>query len=191
MPDDGNNEGSEGGRDDAQGNDAGQEKDTWNGENFDAEKAKELVSTLRKESRSYKSELARAQAALKAREDAEKTELEKAQSKLAELEGELTGYKQRERDAALRRQVADVATKLGAHYPEDMYALVQGELDVADDGKVRNAEAAIKSLKESRPALFREVKSPPPFLRSGAQSGDGDNFSGDMNALIRQRAGVR
>jgi hypothetical protein len=91
------------------------------------------------------------------RDNASKTELEKAQSKAAELEAKIREYETKEREATVSNAIAETAKKLGAIYPDDVYALVKNKVDVDDSGSVKNAERVVKELRETRPALFNEV----------------------------------
>lgn len=179
------------GEENSQGDDqeSGQgEGGEWNGEPFDAERARRLVSELRNERKTLKAQLSEREKALREREEAEKSEIQKAQDRAAELEKRVAEYEAERKVNAVRGQIAEVAGRLGAHYPEDVYDLVAKRLEVSDDGKVKNAEAAVKELASARPILFRDGRSPNERLRSGA-SNEGDPASGDMNARIRRAAG--
>lgn len=76
--------------------------------------------------------------------------------------------------------------KEGAHYPDDIYRLLdESDIQVDDDGKVKNAAALVKALKKDRPALFKPTPD-----GDGGRGRNGTPPTGtDMNALIRRAAG--
>lgn len=153
------------------------------GDNFDPDRAYSTIEAQRKAEREALKRAEAAEKKLKEREDAERSDLEKAQARATELEEKLKSYEQRERESALRAQVAEVAKKIGAYYPEDVYVLVHEDLEVGDDGKVRNADAVVKSLKQNRPALFQ---------RQTADAGSGRNGNAgpsEFNQSIRSMFG--
>jgi DNA repair exonuclease SbcCD ATPase subunit len=110
-----------------------------------------------------------------------KTEAERLQALEAE-KGELS-RKLRERDA--RDTVLDAARKAGASDPTVVYRYLKSDLDIDDDGEVKNLKTLIDDAKTTAPQLFR------------AATGKADAAAGKesqpkptgMTALIRQAAG--
>jgi len=151
------------------------------GDEFDPQKAYEALLAARRAERSAKNELTKSSSKLKELEDAEKTELVKAQERIAEMEKALEGFTKQARDAKLREAVAETAKKHGALYPDDIYALVQSELDVDSDGKITNADNVVKTFKANRPALFAKQGVDG---RTAVSNGDKKTES-DMNTGIR------
>lgn len=124
------------------------------GDTFDPDRAWETIKTLRGNERTLKRERDDAQGKLRTRDDADKTELEKATTLISEMQGKLDVLTRKERDAILRVAVAEVAKKNNAYVPEDIYALISSDLEVDDDGKPKNAETLVKALKAARPQYF-------------------------------------
>lgn len=146
--------------------------------------ARKLERTYRAENKTFKQQLEALQKEKKDREDAEKTEIEKLQGSNAELQEKLTSYEKREREASLRSAIAEIAKAQGAIYPEDIYDLVSTKLEVDKDGKVTNADEAIKAFKTNRPALFTSSN-----IDQNQQNRENGGSSGakSMNDILRRR----
>jgi len=157
------------------------------GDSFDPEKAWELIQNQRRAERTLKKERDDATGKVKEYEDKDKTELEKIQTKNKELEEQVKTLLAEQ----TRRNVASVietaAQAAGALYPADVFKLIdQSELEMSDDGKVKNAEKVIQNLKQARPALFGRA----PSADGGAgRQGSSPEGAGVMNDLIRRAAG--
>lgn len=112
-------------------------------------------------------------------EDANKTELEKAQSRANELEktyGETITELQRER---AERVIRDAATEANAN-PQRLAAifrLVRDDIEYGDDGKPSNVSALITKAKKDSPEWFRSA------LGSG-DGGKGGDTPADRNELV-------
>lgn len=152
------------------------------GDTFDADKAWEALQNSRKESRGFRSERDRLTTQLKERDDADKSETEKLRERLDNLEKENQGYKTRERETRVSRVVAEAASAAGAIYPEDVYALVSSQLEIDDNGEVRNAVGVIRELKSRRPALFDDGN----VDQNQQNRQRGSNSAVNMNDLLRQ-----
>lgn len=169
------------------GGNGGKKDPPWKsefGDTFDPDKAWEALQASRRAERTAKNGLNTAEKRLKEIDDADKSELTKAQERLAEMEKTLEGYAKKEREATQRVTVAEAARKHGAVNADDIYALVASQLEVDSDGKVTNAEKVVADFKKSRPAYFAVVKQ---GVNARTQ-GDGDNKDGktsDFNTGIR------
>lgn len=169
------------------GGDGGKGGDTppW-GDEFKPEQAWATITNLRKSERELKSAVRTLTTKVEAFETKDKTESEKLQdanTKLADRVKELEG---RERAGSLRSQVAEEAKKAGAIYPDDVYALVQEDLEVSDEGKARNASEVVKTLKASRPQLFGRANGADGNAGRGGSTPTG---SVDINSMIRRASG--
>lgn len=120
-------------------------EDTWkNGEKFDAEKAQALIEKLREEVKDLKPKAKKAdefEAAEKQRKEAEMTELQKAQQRIAELEAQTKAAELRE----LRRKVGEAA-----NLPAAIYELLP-EMD--EEQMKAKAEELAKALPKPQPGL--------------------------------------
>lgn len=187
VNDDGNGDGKDDSKDG--GNGGGGGKPEWAnefGDTFDADKAYNLIKTLRSNERS----LARAKKDLedksKEREDAEKSELQKLQEAHKTLTDELAGLKGAEKRRTVASAISAEAGKQGAIYPDDIFRLIdESDIDLTDEGKVKNAEKLVTNLKTARPALFGKA----PGADGGPGRGNGGGSATGMNDLIRQAAG--
>lgn len=175
----------QGGGDNKPNNDGGKEP-PWKaefGDEFDPDKAWQTIQNQRREERRLKGETEKLGAKVKEFEDANKTEVEKLQSeneglkkRIGELEGQIS-------QAAISTQVAEIAKRLGAVYPEDIYALVSGRLEIKE-GKATNIEDVVKDLAQSRPMLFQGSN-----IDQNKNTSNGGNSGQSMSALIRRASG--
>lgn len=101
-------------------------------------------------------------------EQANQTELEKAQAKIAELEQTAAAATQARIDALLRSEITTAAMKLGAADAGDVFALLPKDaVTVSDDGSVTGAEDAVKALLEAKPHLVGKAAAPRPGSANG------------------------
>ena len=134
------------------------------GEEFDAKRAMALIEKLRSEVKELKPKAKQAEelaAAVKAKEEAEMTELQKANKRLAELDAELT----RERRNAL---VASIAAKHGL--PERLATRLQGETPEELDAD------AVELAKLITPSETPKPKTPGP-VNPGANGTPGETWA--------------
>lgn len=97
-----------------------------------------------------------AEAALKARQDAELSDLERAQAEAKEANDRATAAEQRQRDTVLRLAVTVEANKLNLHDPEVAHRLLDlGEVEYDDAGAPTNVEALMKALAKAHPYLVK------------------------------------
>jgi hypothetical protein len=87
-------------------------------------------------------------------EDAQRTDLEKAQAKADAAEQRATEAEARARQALVRSAVMVELGKQGAANPARIFALVdQAGLEIADDGTVTGADKAVERLLKDEPYL--------------------------------------
>lgn len=159
---------------------------------FMARLKREARSLLESEAKSLGFESAEAmRAALKAlreREEAEKSELERLREAAQKAEAERQAALAAANERLIRAEVKAVAADLGIVDPDAAYALMdRSGVTVDDDGQVQGVKAALEALAKSKPYLVRQDAA----SRSGADfaGGSGDSRKADMNAIIRRAAG--
>lgn len=91
--------------------------------------------------------------------------------------------------ALVKSAVLVEAIKQGAADPEDVFKLLDGEIQVGEDGSITGADTAVKALLESKPHLLaRQV---PGGFGGGLQGGPAAPSSREaFNEEIRRRAGI-
>jgi len=90
-------------------------------------------------------------------EDAGRSELEKAQARIAALEAERTDWAQRQRAQALQIAVQREAARLGVVDAEVALALVAPGIEYDDQGVPQGVDAALQALLEAKPYLRATV----------------------------------
>jgi hypothetical protein len=118
--------------------------------------------------------------------DAQLSESERLQRRVAELEAERTETQARDRERAIRLAALEAAARLGFRDPDLAVRLVDPTaVEVSDDGSPKNVER-----------LLADVLTRSPYLaRPGAAADFGGGVRGaapagtDMNRLIRRAAG--
>jgi len=90
---------------------------------------------------------------LKATEDANKTEVQRLQERLAEYEKREQQWAQEKRDTTLQFAVQAAATKLGIVDAEVALALIRGKVEFDDKGQPQGVEAALTELLKEKPYL--------------------------------------
>lgn len=162
------------------------------GEGEPLQDAAKLLETLRKERAARKAlekEVKPLRSFKQEREDAEKTEQQKRDERIAELEGRLTAAQQRERSYALRDAIEEALAgeqvALVAPLPRLLKLIDAEAVQWTDDGQPKNAAALLKGLVKSDPYLFAQRRGP---------SGDGGAgrtgaVAPSMNDLIRAARG--
>lgn len=122
------------------------------------------------------------EAADKAQADATKTETERLQGRISELETQI-----RDRDTKDTVVAALQGRKFAAKNPQAVYRLVKDELDVDKDGKIKNLDEALTQAKADYPELFGLKPS------GSANGGEGSTQASkfDMNSELRRAAGYR
>lgn len=145
------------------------------GDVFDRDRAMHTIRTLRQEVRQYKSQAAQS-AALEQRlreiEDAEKTELQKARERAAELEQAHAQATERVRQANLKAAVYDIANDLGlASASLALRAIDRDKLDWDDADAPTNLHDLLTELAEEEPALKAKTARTPRTNATGGAGG--------------------
>ena len=129
------------------------------------------------------------------RKEAEMTDLQKAQAKLAEMEQTLQETNQRARHTALSAEFKTQAALAGAAHPEDALALAgDATRYFAEDGNVQGVSEAVQALIEAG-RLPTRGKPAPPNLDAGAGSGQrtGERRAGtatDAEVALARKMGL-
>jgi len=120
-------------------------------EKFDAE----YVKSLRAENAKHRTQLKDVTAQLEQFKQAQMSETEKAAARLQQLEAENAKLITAQRDNALRSAITTAAARLGVKHVDAALRLIDtSALDIADDGKVSGADAAMRDLVKQYPGLF-------------------------------------
>ncbi len=125
---------------------------------FDIEGAKALIKNLRPHEREAKrlaKELKDAQQALKAREDADLSEVEKLKRDLTTVADERTHYQSQLRE--LRAKDAVVSAAALAIKPDAIWRMLRTDVEFDDDGQPANIKALVDGVKRDFPELFRSA----------------------------------
>lgn len=122
---------------------------------------------------------------LKAYEDKDKSESEKATERIAALEKELASERTARQEGSVRLATAQAARKLGFRDPDIAHRLVSmTEVEFDDAGHPKNIERLLDGLAKAHPYLVNGTSDAGLGPRgSAAPSGP------DMNAMIRRAAG--
>jgi hypothetical protein len=121
---------------------------------------------------------------LKAIEDRDKSELQKATERAEKAERDAAEASARARDLTAKDLVQAAATEAGGKRPGAIYELVKGKLDFNDKGEITNVKDVIAQAKKDVPELFGIS------TQGNPGNGSGDKSSPvDMNALLRQGRG--
>lgn len=152
-----------------------------------ADRARQAESSLLKKLGFEKADEAfAALSKLKTIEDGQKSELQKAQEKIAELESLHTEQAQKQKDIATQYEVVMAATKLGIVDVDAAYKLLDKTQLSFDDktGKFSNTEQLLKALLTEKPWLAGGGTSASNRARN---YGDGDD---PLVTAMRQAAGL-
>jgi predicted nucleic acid-binding Zn-ribbon protein len=103
-----------------------------------------------------------AQQRLQELEDAQKSDLERAQAKVAALEAQVASAQAAHRDALIRAAVEREAHAQGAVKADVVYRLVdRAAIELGADGEVKGADKAVKALLDAEPYLKGATESRP------------------------------
>lgn len=146
------------------------------GKQWDHERGMATIVKLRDELKAAKAEgrrVAELEAKLTAIEDAEKTELQRAQDQLAAHEAEKKQWATERRDTLLKLAVHTKAAELGITSPTLALAALKdaGSVEYDDQGQPSNLDDALTALLEAEPALKGTVKPRPADLNAGDGGG--------------------
>lgn len=120
------------------------------------------LDAARKEAAKYRTDARRLEAAAKATEDAEKTELQKALDELAAIKEERDSLAGRYRDRDLQLAAQTEAIRLGYRRPERAVREIDpGAVEYDDDGQPTNIARLLEAELKSRPELKADRPVPP------------------------------
>jgi hypothetical protein len=122
------------------------------------------VSELRKEAAANRKAKNDLEGRLKAIEDAQLSEQEKAAKRLQELEAKEQAYQERERQLLRENTIALAVAATDAKYPDLVkMRLEAAELEAGEDGRptAHAVEAALKDIRREYPDLFKAATMPP------------------------------
>lgn len=118
--------------------------------------ARKAANDARTEAAAAAARATAAETALKAKNDAELSELERAQNRTRELEESMAASSQRERDSAVRYEIAIHAGKLNLHDAETAHALLDlTKVEFNEAGRPTNVEALLTELVAAKPFLVK------------------------------------
>lgn len=153
------------------------------------DKGKRAIDRERERAETAERELKATKLRLRTFEDRDKTDAERSQDRIADLEARLEDELVARTEAQLERATHTAARKLGFRNPDIAYRLIApAEVDFAEDGTPKNVEQLLKDLVKSDPYLVGAGGPPDSGLGPrGAPAGP----SVDMNTIIRQATGRR
>lgn len=129
------------------------------GQPFDAARAQRTIDQLREEVKAGKGtakQLEDALARLKAIEDKDKSETERATAAAKDASEKLAAAEARLAEERIGRIVERAASKMGFHDPDDAYRLIDRRaVEMDDDGEPKNVDALLKKLAEAKPHLVK------------------------------------
>lgn len=148
-------------------------------DDFDPERAMNTIRRQREAEKELRAKHAADKAALEARikefEDAQLSEAEKQQARIAELEAREAQWAQEKRDTALRLAVTEKAGELGITSPRLALAALRESgkaVEYDDTGQPINVGDVLTQLLEEEPALAGVTPKPKPPV---VNAGDGNN----------------
>lgn len=163
------------------------------GEAWDETRARATITNLRNQERTLTRERTALQKKVDEYESASASETEKLQKRLEALETENKTLQESQRVGALRAQVANEATKAGAHNPDDVFALLnRDDMDIDDAGKVKNLASLVAGIRRDKPYLFSGRNVDAGAGKGGGQNGGTQNGNGGsaFNDSIRGAFGI-
>jgi hypothetical protein len=143
------------------------------------------AATLKRELAAVRREAAGYRTKLKTYEDADKTAADKATERIAELEAERDALAAARREDTLRLAASAAARKLGFRNPDLAYRLMAtGSVEYDDAGQPKNVERMLDEIAKADQYLVQGTGD-----WGGGPRGQAAQGVGDMNAIIRERAG--
>lgn len=146
------------------------------GDEWDPDRARKTIETLREREKAGKQAEKRAaelEARLKELEDAQLSEQERQTKRLSELEAQAAQFEAERRDLMLRAEFHRLAPTLGVADAELAYlALDRAAIEYGKDGAPTNLADALTALLDSKPILRGQPMAPKPTSTDG---GDGNN----------------
>lgn len=158
-------------------------------------RARSEAAKYRTELREAKAKLEAAEKAQKERDDAEKSELQKATERTTLLEAEVKERDERIQKLSLRHEVVLQASKLGIVDPDAAYKLLDKKDVEYEDGEPTNVEALLTKLLDEKPYLKGKAgpaggKTPSPTTPS-ARSKDAPLTMADVNRMTDDEIAAR
>jgi hypothetical protein len=150
---------------------------------------KKALDDERKARRDADTRAKKAEDELKKLQDAGKTEAEKKDLRLAELEREQATWQQQRQELVLSRAVERQAAKLGFIDPEDALALILGNRSAieyeADGVTPKNVDVLLAALAKAKPHLIAKARQAD---FGGGDRGKSPGQGNTMNDLLRAAA---
>lgn len=153
---------------------------------LDAAVLKRELDEARRETARYRTEAKKSGEALKAKEEEQLSELEKANKRIAELEQRNKDLETQDSERRLHVVSMDAAARLGFRSPAVAFKLLdRADVQFNDDGEPTNVEELLKKVLEREPYLAKPA-TPGDF--GGGQRGASPPTSPDMDTLIKRAA---
>lgn len=106
-------------------------------------------------------------------EDAEKSDLDKANQRISEMEAKETERSEREQSLRLRLAASNLRDTLGiADVDLALAALDRSQVEYGDDGEPSNLSDVLAALLEAKPLLKGKARPKPPDVNAGEGGGD-------------------
>ena len=152
---------------------------------------KAALAAERKARRDAEKQLTAMQTQLKAFEDANKTEAQKAADAAAAALQQADTYKARYEGMVVRTAVTDAAVAAKAIDPATVYALVKDDITLDDNGDAVGVDKAVAALVTSKPFLFNTTPGGARDVNAGRGSyalNDGDSLSKALLGAVNARS---
>jgi hypothetical protein len=145
------------------------------------------LADFERDNAKYRKRIASFETAEQERQQANLSEMEKAQQRIAELEREKTALETQRQELRVREAIVGTASRLGFTDPADAIRLLDvASLEYADDGTPKDVEQALKALLAAKPYLAPGGYMP--AVTRGVQGGG--TTTGDFNSALRRAAGI-
>lgn len=154
-------------------------------EEWEPERAKNTIQSLRQAERQLKREKAEAERKLKALEDREKTELEKLREENERLASERSEWERERRETRARATFMTAAQRANVSRPDALFRLGASALEYDDEGNPKNVEDVIKDLRKEYPEFFTTGSADAATGRGG--SSDGSTMTDRIRQAVRGR----
>jgi hypothetical protein len=163
------------------------------GDDFDKDRALATIRKLReaeREGKATKKQLDDALGRLKAIEDKDKSETERAAATAKEATEKLTAAEQRSQDLAIRLAVERAARKLNFIDEDDAFRLIErSAVEMDAGGDPQNVEALLKDLAKAKPHLVKSdngnggTRSVPATGKPGPPAGRSEDVAARVEKL--------
>ena len=144
------------------------------------------LAEARREAARYRTENNKLTAAQKAAAEAELSDLQKANTRIAELERERDDLLTVAQERILHVATVDIAARLGFRSPELAFKLIdRADVEFAEDGHAKNVEALLKAVLVKEPYLAKAAGGD---FGGGATRGGTPETAPSMNDLLKRAA---